>query len=236
MSKLRVLMYHKVSQNHHDFLTVTQEQLERQLLHLKNTYHFIQLSDLESHLINAKTLPKNSLLITFDDGYMNNYELAYPIFKKLNIPFSIFLVSNYFGKSIEHDGLVQNFLGMKECAEMQDLVQFAYHSSQHQNIMELPENEWAKHIQNCKEFFENQGLKIQNFWAYTYGAYPKKNRDQLKHLTSCFQNNQILGAFRIGNRINTLPIKKPFEMERIDIRGNENFLKFRIKILLGKPF
>jgi peptidoglycan/xylan/chitin deacetylase (PgdA/CDA1 family) len=236
MSKLRVLMYHKVSLNHSDFLTVTQKQLERQLMFLETKYQFIQLSDLEAHLFDSKPLPKNSLLITFDDGYMNNYELAYPIFKKSNIPFSIFLVANYFGKSIEHDGHVQNFLGLKECKEMQELTQFAYHSIHHENIMELPENEWEKHIQICKDFFEKQGLKMQNFWAYTYGAYPKKNMNQLKHLISCFQKSQILGAFRIGNRINALPLKKPFEIERIDVRGDENFLKFQLKTSIGKPF
>lgn len=234
MSRLRVLMYHKVSLQHRDFLTVTQDQLKKQLIYLKKRHQFINLSDLAAAINGTKPLPSNSLLVTFDDGYKNNYDLAYPIFKKLNLPFSIFLVSDYFGKTCIHDGKSQEFIGLKECNEMQDLAEYAYHSKQHENIMEIPVDEWESHIQACKIQFESHGLNMQNFWAYTYGAYPKKDKGLMKKLILNFQNQQMLGAFRIGNRINEWPLSKPYELERIDVRGNENFLKFILKTKFGK--
>jgi hypothetical protein len=40
-------------------------------------------------------------------------------------------------------------------------------------------------------------------------------------------------AFRIGNRINRLPVKEPFVVQRIDIRGDETFRRFQRKLKWG---
>ncbi|MFN8373163.1 MAG: polysaccharide deacetylase family protein [Anaerolineae bacterium] len=47
-----------------------------------------------SYLFNNKPLPERPLLITFDDGYLDNYQNAYPILKKRRVSAVIFLVSS----------------------------------------------------------------------------------------------------------------------------------------------
>ncbi len=236
MSALRVLMYHKVSEKEQDFLTVTTGQLSEQLHWLKSRFHFITLRELVNHITLSTPLPKNALLVTFDDGYENNFTHAYPIFKMLNIPFSIFLVANFIGKNVQHDGKIQTFLKPEELQKMQDLVQFGYHGCSHASLMDIKENEWANEIKKGIDLLNALAITLENAWAYTYGNYPKKNELQFKKLKEIYHSNKIQCAFRIGNRINYLPLKEYYQIQRIDVRGNESFFKFKWKVSIGKLF
>ena len=73
------------------------------------------------------TLPQNSILITFDDGYKNNYTLAFPILKKYNMKATIFLNTKFIGK----DEAYLNWDEIKEMYES-DLVDFQLHTHSHQ--------------------------------------------------------------------------------------------------------
>jgi peptidoglycan/xylan/chitin deacetylase (PgdA/CDA1 family) len=61
---------------------------------LKRHYKIIPLSQLEETR-SGNSLPANSLIITFDDGYEDNFTTAYPILLRNKVPFSIFLVSDW---------------------------------------------------------------------------------------------------------------------------------------------
>ena len=73
------------------------------------------------------TLPQNSILITFDDGYKNNYTLAFPILKKYNMKATIFLNTKF----IEKD---EAYLNWDEIREMYEsgLIDFQLHTHSHQ--------------------------------------------------------------------------------------------------------
>lgn len=72
-------------------------------------------------------LPKNSILITFDDGYKNNYTLAFPILKKYNMKATIFLNTKF----IEKDEAYLNWAEIREMYES-GLVDFQLHTHSHQ--------------------------------------------------------------------------------------------------------
>jgi peptidoglycan/xylan/chitin deacetylase (PgdA/CDA1 family) len=233
---LRILMYHKVHYNRRDFLTVDIVQLREQLNFLQKNYTIIRLSQLISYLRGGENLPEKALLITFDDGYKNNYELAYPIFKELNIPFSIFLVADFIGKKHLYDGDLQEFLGVEQLVEMQDLVEYGLHSNSHQDLMNLPENLWFSEFSKCIHTLEKLPVKIQKAWAYTYGSFPRDNPSLIEKLNIALKDNNIDCAFRIGNRINQLPVKEPFYMQRIDVKGTMSIPAFRLRTRFGKLF
>ena len=236
MSGLRVLMYHKVAKLETDFLTVSEEQLKMQLNWLKNRYNFITLHQLTNFIKKNEPLPEKPLLITFDDGYLNNYTIAYPIFKALKIPFSIFLVGDFVGKKLMHDNQEQEFLTTSQLIEMQDFATYGYHSEKHVSLMDLEPKFWEAEVKKCITSFNSVSIPIEPVWAYTYGAYPKKNNAQFSALSNVFKNTGILYAMRIGNRINKLKLKHLYSIQRIDIRGNESFTKFRWKVKFGKLF
>ena len=68
---------------------------ERQMLHLKRWYNVITLDKLVENIKNGGNLSHLSVVITIDDGFKDNYDLAYPILKGLNLPATIFLTSGF---------------------------------------------------------------------------------------------------------------------------------------------
>ncbi len=79
---LPILMYHQVSRDRRDPLTVTVDQFASQLDYLAaEGYRSITCRELIAHLDHGAALPDRGVLLTFDDGYLNNLELAYPLLK-----------------------------------------------------------------------------------------------------------------------------------------------------------
>ena len=85
--------YSRFDPNAH--LSITPEFLEKAIIELKSkNFKAISLDDLPAHLSNA--YPKQPVMaFTLDDGYRNNFEYALPVFKKHNIPFTVFACSGF---------------------------------------------------------------------------------------------------------------------------------------------
>ena len=77
-------------------LKVSPEFLESIILKYKNKgFSFISLDQL-SDLINSKTKPKRPFIaITIDDGYLDNYTQALPVFERQQVPFAIFIATDF---------------------------------------------------------------------------------------------------------------------------------------------
>ena len=98
--QLRILCYHGICA---DSLAgepwvpsyfVTQSAFERQLQYLQRHANLLHLSQAVACLRDG-SLPPRCVSITFDDGYANNLELAYPLLKKYQAPATVFLASAY---------------------------------------------------------------------------------------------------------------------------------------------
>jgi len=92
--KVRIIMYHNISDyptkwtNKKSSLNVKVNVFERQIKFLKENYNVISLHDLVEHQI-----PKNALIITFDDGFYNNYR-AFQILNQYDLTASFFIVAD----------------------------------------------------------------------------------------------------------------------------------------------
>lgn len=73
--------------------------LEEMLVYLKGKYDIISLEDMCNWLESKEKLKKKFIVVTFDDGYKDNLTLAYPVFKKLNIPFTIYVTNCFPNKT-----------------------------------------------------------------------------------------------------------------------------------------
>jgi len=67
--------------------------LAEQLDYLSRHYHFISLSELLDCYERHQTIPPNSAVVTFDDGFRDNFTNAYPILQKYHVPATVFLVT-----------------------------------------------------------------------------------------------------------------------------------------------
>ena len=96
---LLVLTYHRVSDKPElqDPLKVSLSTFQKQVLFLKKNYNIISAEQLSDLLRNEDPYPDNACLITFDDGWQDNYTHAYPVLKKYDVPALIFLSTDYVG-------------------------------------------------------------------------------------------------------------------------------------------
>lgn len=85
-----ILLYHRVNYLNRDLfnINVTPDNFERHIRILKNHYNVITFNDLKRN-----DIKKPSVIITFDDGYYDNYKYAFPILKKYQVPATIFITS-----------------------------------------------------------------------------------------------------------------------------------------------
>lgn len=96
-----ILMLHRVVTQRsvladNRLMEITPERLEELILkYQKLNYDFISLDDLYQRHKNGRIKDKKFVCFTFDDGYVDNYEIAYPIFKKYNCPFAIYITTDF---------------------------------------------------------------------------------------------------------------------------------------------
>lgn len=103
-SVVPVLMYHHVSPSP-GAITASPENFEDQRWLSRNAYTSLTASEFAGHLAGAQ-VPKRSVLITFDDGYLDNWVYAYPLLKKYGFKAVVFLVTSWI-----HDGPVRPHSG-----------------------------------------------------------------------------------------------------------------------------
>lgn len=68
----------------------SQEQFEQTLLWFKSRYNLVSINELREHIYNGKPL-KNACMLSVDDGWRSTYDVIYPVMKKHNVPFTIFV-------------------------------------------------------------------------------------------------------------------------------------------------
>lgn len=92
--KIPVLMYHDIGDEEPDNgMVITPELFEEQLAALRNAgYESVSFAELEEYVNGTGALPERCVVITFDDGYLSNYEYAYPILRKYGFKATVFAV------------------------------------------------------------------------------------------------------------------------------------------------
>lgn len=90
---INILSYHKI--NNDDFdpmaMNINVENFERQISYIKKHHNPVSLEQAVILLKERRKIPEDTIVITFDDGYKDNYTNALPILKKYKIPATIFL-------------------------------------------------------------------------------------------------------------------------------------------------
>lgn len=193
-----ILLYHHLSETEEQSTTVLHpDAFEHQIALLKeNEYTAITFDDCIAFVEEGTPLPENPVIITFDDGYLSNYEYGFPILKKYDYKATIFVI----GTSVGHDKYYKDteyeltpHFGSKEISEMinsglitieshtYDMHQWAPFETGdhiHQNILplageseELYREELNEDIARQNQLFTQLGLKSSKILAFPGGAW-----------------------------------------------------------------
>ena len=100
-NKAAILMYHNLCELKdidNKEMQVNVDAFYSQMTYIKREYEVISLSKLVEELAVEKKLKPNYVVVTFDDGYLNNYRYAWPICKELGIPFTVYVATDFVDK------------------------------------------------------------------------------------------------------------------------------------------
>jgi peptidoglycan/xylan/chitin deacetylase (PgdA/CDA1 family) len=177
-----ILMYHAFGRNGETasryVLPIRKFSVQMWLLKRLN-YHVISLEEYLKFLSDSHLPPERSIIITIDDGYKDNYSLAYAVLKRFGFQATIFLVSHHLGKTNQWDknsvltGRV--LVDQREAKEMQrDAISFGSHTCTHPFLTKLSEQKIQEEICQSKVDLEQSiGIPIRLF-SYPYGDYDPK--------------------------------------------------------------
>lgn len=172
-SKPAVLVYHSIGGS--GFFSISPEIFEQQIVFLKNNgVSFIGLDD----LMKKDELKDKSVLITFDDGYEDNFLNAVPILEKYKIPAVFFMPTDFIGKELS--GVkVMTWEELKTLSQ-NPLFEIGSHGVAHKRLPRLDNESIRKEVLNSKkELEENLGIFIRSF-AYPYGRFNEFSIEQIK--------------------------------------------------------
>lgn len=184
-------------------LTVNTDIFKEQMQYLFDKgYKTLSLVDLINFFDNGQTIPKKSVLLTFDDGYQDFYTDAFPILKNLGLKSTVFIPT----------GLVNNpdYLTWDEIAEMNGNVLFANHTWSHKSVV-TQDSIMQKEILTADTQLSDHGLNIPKTFAYPYGPDSLSAENFLQKLgygvafttkpgsILCKQKRFDLPRIRIGN-------------------------------------
>ena len=166
-----VLYYHSVRESADNEVTITPELLRTQLQYIRDEgYVTLTLSELKAYILNNSPIPAKSILITFDDGYMDNYDKAFPILKDLNMVATIFCITSNLDGSY--------YLSKEAITEMSNYgIDIESHTVNHPKLNEMTYNEQLAELIESKKTLESiTGKKIESI-AYPFGDF---NDDSIK--------------------------------------------------------
>jgi len=222
---IAILMYHSIGDNE-NFFTVRADEFARQMKYLKdNKYQVISLSKLVEILESDQILPKKTIVLTFDDGYQDNYNNAFPILKEHNFPAAIFLASGLVSREITNrQNISLPLLSWEQIQEMHDsgLVDFEPHTVNHIRLHQVDIDEAEKEIVDSKREIEQRLNKKCPFFCYPGGRYNKEIIDVLKNNEFKAARSTINGYVQKGDN--------PFELKKVPVRSTASFFLFKLKI------
>ncbi|MBR5329710.1 MAG: polysaccharide deacetylase family protein [Firmicutes bacterium] len=216
-----ILMYHSVSDNINS-VTVSPERFEEQLVALKAAgYETVSFEDLIRYVEHGTPLPAKPIVITFDDGYRDNYTEAYPILQKHGMKATIAVIGSSVGKDTygDTDIAILPHFSYDEAKEMAEsgVIEIATHGYDVHQWKDYEEGECrysaAARFENESEedyiaFFRNDYRtalgEIETALGYhvTTYAYPNGDLNELTEILLMEMGNQVsLGGGYAHNEV-----------------------------------
>lgn len=233
-ARFAVLMYHSIAfpeNGREKHLSCPPPLFERHMKYLHSSgYSALSLTDIFDRLAQGKEIPEKTVSITLDDGFEDNYEHAYPVLRRYQIPATIFLISGWIGKTnawmTGHQGVVRRMLTWRQIREMQSGgIEFGAHTVSHPRLSGLDDSAAASEILASKQDLEAGLNREVRHFAYPYGDWNAAVRDQVSKAGFATASGTRPG---FNN-----PATDRFELRRIDIRGTDSMRRFRQKVLFG---
>ena len=174
----RILILHRVvghrSEGKNRELEITPQFLEQTIeSYTHQGYCFVSIDEVCSIIAKGKT-DKRFVCLTFDDGYRDTFDLAYPIVKKHNIPFAVYVTTGFVDQTATMWWYAQTDVMNWEQIKTLDadpLCTIGAHTVSHPRLSTLTEEEMRKEIVDSKHRLEEMLGHPVNHFSYPHGDY-----------------------------------------------------------------
>ncbi len=212
-----IIMYHSVDNPRHlSGIVVSPSSFRQQMDFLKrNDYHVISLDALITAKREKRHLSKNNVIITFDDGYDDNYTYAFPVLKEYGFPASIFVITNLIGKP--------GYLTWEELKEMEkSQITIGSHTVDHVYLPGVPLDWQSYQIKESKRVLEEKLGHTIDFFAYPSGGFS----DGTKDIVEAAGYRAALTTNRGNKRFN----EDVYELKRVRFKDKDSSLGLWAKL------
>jgi peptidoglycan/xylan/chitin deacetylase (PgdA/CDA1 family) len=207
-------MYHYISQPpagadvYRKDLSVTPQRFKEQLQYLKDAgYTSITLDDLLYALAQGRPLPPKPIVLTFDDGYRDSYENAFPLLREAGFTATFFVITDFVTEGRPE------YLTWDQIKEMAAVgQQFGSHSRNHPNLAGQPVDYLVWQALGSKEAIEAQLGQPPRWVAYPSGKHDRRAMD-------VFRSAGFWGGLTIDQGT-THTLDDIFELKRVRVRGS----------------
>lgn len=186
---------------------------------VRSGYQPITLRDLIYHLTLGTPLPEKPIILTFDDGYEDNYTNAYPLLKKYGFVGTFFIVTEPVDKGRD---------GYMSWAQIEIMstggMEMGSHSYTHPDLSGKSVDYIVWQALGSKEAIEARIQQPVRFFSYPSGGYDEQ-------VVNVLHSANFWGA--VTTEAGTYQSSRgPFKLQRIRIRGNDNLDTFTLKLNL----
>lgn len=179
--RVPILVYHSVRPHiaeesaYQEMYDITPEILQKHLIYLQeNGYHAISFNALADYFEKNIPLPEKPVILTFDDGWKNQYEYAFPLLKKFHTTATFFVYTNAMG--------LRHYFSWDDVDEMHRAgMSIEAHTKTHPYLIKITDPEERKReIAGSKKILEEElGTEITSM-AYPFGQYDDASIEEVK--------------------------------------------------------
>lgn len=215
---IRILVYHYVDKE-------DVKNFREQMLYLKREgYQCLGLESLPLYLSGKIRSPRRAFVLTFDDGFKDNYFNVFPVIKEFGFNATFFLVYDFIGTLRRYWWDAKRpLLSWEEVKEMKRYgLSFGSHTLTHANLLTLSGDAVNREIWESKVRLEDKIGAPVKFFSYPYGFWNES-------IVELVRRSGYTGACSIRYGISS-SIEECFKLCRINIEPQEPLERFRKKI------
>src|ERR1051326_3239886 len=236
--QLPILLYHRIinenSKTGKHKIYVWEKNFRKQMQFLNangyQTLTFEKLSQSSDHPPDSHRDAPPSVILTFDDGYEDNYRILFPILKEFGFTAVIYLVT----KSARNEWAIKEgepelkMMNKEMIKEMSDYgIEFGGHTRTHVDLKKTPKEKFPDEIAGCKKDVEEITGRSCVSFAYPFGAHNSDAEQAVKNAGYKFGISTVFGPENWREDL--------MRIRRIEIRPNDGLSKFKFKAS-GKYF
>lgn len=227
--EIRILRYHGVSEYQTSDLNVKESAFKKQLQLLSRRYSVISLEEAVKSMKEGILPAGRPVAITFDDGYQNNYEVAYPLLKAQGMSAAIFLLTGGEGPT-PFDRLLQwdqvRILAASGTT-------FGSHGRRHVHLGGLSAGEVRHEMVSSKEKIESETHQAVRFFSYPYGTSLDFDEETKRLARESGYEAAFSAIFGTNGPLRGLlrgPRRDRFALRRIGIEASDTQFTFQAKL------